>query len=323
MSHKLIIVSGPTASGKTKTSIEIAKVIKNELALDVAIVNFDSLLFYKEISIGTAKPTMMEREGIDHFMIDIESIESPMNAAQFIKKGEALIEDLFQQNKVIILVGGSAFYLRALLKGMYESPTPAPELKVRLENLYKEQGIIPFIEFLKINDPQSLENLHENDHYRLTRAVEHFEATGTKISDQKMVMDGQNPYDFSTIEKDWNVLHVYLDLPKDEHFQIITKRTDQMFKDGLMDEISQLEKMGFTLEEKPLASIGYKEAIEFKKGLFSSEAECRERISISTRQLAKSQRTFFNKITPKENYNPLQDQAKIKERVINFIKDSQ
>lgn len=321
MSNQLIVISGPTASGKTKTSIEIAKVIQNELKREAAIVNFDSLLFYKEISIGTAKPTLEEREGIEHYMIDIESIKSPMNASQFIKKGEVVIKELMAKNKIVILVGGSAFYLRALLKGMYETEKGSPETKARVDAQYKAEGIAPFIEYLKLKDPQSLINLHENDHYRLVRAVEYFEATGTKISDKKKELDQLNPYDFSNINQDWRVLHFYLDLPKDEHFQIIIKRTEQMFAQGFMDEITELEKNGFFLNEKPLASIGYKEAIDLKNGLFASQAECVERIAITTRQLAKSQRTFFNKITPKESFNPIHDQAKIKERVIAFIKD--
>ncbi|AUN99312.1 tRNA (adenosine(37)-N6)-dimethylallyltransferase MiaA [Bacteriovorax stolpii] len=318
---KLIIVSGPTASGKTKTSIAIAQKIQNDLGKKAAVVNFDSLLFYKEISIGTAKPTKEEQAGIEHHMIDIESIKSPMNAAQFIRIGEKLILNLMKEDKIIILVGGSAFYLRALLKGMYESPTPSQEIKDKLDGWYKTEGIAPFIEYLKVHDPQSLVNLHSNDHYRLMRAVEHFEATGTKISDQKKELDEQNPYDFSKIAHPWNILHIYLDLPKDEHFQVITKRTEEMFAQGLMAEIEGLVRAGFSLEEKPLASIGYKEAIELRQGLFATEKECIERISISTRQLAKSQRTFFNKITPKESFNPLHDQGKIMDRVATFIKE--
>lgn len=321
MNKKLIVISGPTASGKTKTSIEIAKLIQNELHQKAAVVNFDSLLFYKEISIGTAKPTVAEQSGIEHYMIDIESIKSPMNAAQFIKKGEAVILDLMKQDKIVILVGGSAFYLRALLKGMYESPTPSQEIKDKLDEWYKKDGITPFIEHLKIHDPQSLVNLHENDHYRLMRAVEHFESTGTKISDQKKELDEQNPYDFSSIIHPWDILHIYLDLPKDEHFSIITKRTEEMFAQGLMQEIENLASAGFSMDEKPLASIGYKEAIQFKNGLFENAQQCIERISISTRQLAKSQRTFFNKITPKESFNPIHDQVKIKERVSSFLKE--
>jgi tRNA dimethylallyltransferase len=321
MNHKLIVVSGPTASGKTKTSIEIAKHIQNTLNMKAAVVNFDSLLFYKEISIGTAKPSLVEREGIEHHMIDIESINSPMNASGFIKKGEEVIHDLFKQGKVIILVGGSAFYLRALLKGMYESPTAPKELKEGITEQYKNEGITPFIEFLKINDPQSLINLHENDHYRLMRAVEYFQLTRTKISDKKKEHDQLNPYDFSTISHPWDVLHFYMDLPKDEHFEIIKKRTQEMFDQGLMEEVKQLEETGFFMTEKPLASIGYKEALELKNGLFANIEECIERIAISTRQLAKAQRTFFNKITPKESFNPIHDQGKIKERVTSFLKE--
>ena len=322
MTNKLIVVAGPTASGKTKTSIEIAKVIQNELKLEAAIVNFDSLLFYKELSIGTAKPTMEERQGIEHHMIDIESIKTPMNASQFIKKGEEVIRELFTKNKIVILVGGSAFYLRALLKGMYDSQTTSTELKEKYRTLYKEEGIGFFLEHLKINDPQSLINYHANDHYRLTRAVEHFEATGTKISDQKKELDSLNPYDFSTIIHPWDVLTIYLDLPRDEHFNIIVKRTEEMFEAGFIEEVETLEKDGFTLGERPLVSIGYKEILEFKQGLFANQKDCIERIAISTRQLAKSQRTFFNRITPKESFNPIHDQVKIKDRVISFIKEN-
>ena len=104
MKNKLIVVSGPTASGKTKTSIEIAKHIEQNLNKSAAIVNFDSLLFYKEISIGTAKPTLLERDGIEHHMIDIESINSPMNASGFIKKGEEAIIELFKNKSSKLLL---------------------------------------------------------------------------------------------------------------------------------------------------------------------------------------------------------------------------
>ena len=153
------------------------------------------------------------------------------------------------------------------------------------------------------------------------RAVEYHQATGTKISERKKEMDEQNPYDFSEIIHPWNLLHIYLDLPKDQHFEIITARVQAMIDQGLMDEILDLEKNGFSLEEKPFQSIGYKELIEFRKGLFPNIQQCIEKIAISTRQLAKAQRTFFNKITPKESFNPITDQAKIMERVTAFMKE--
>ncbi len=316
--NKLIVLSGPTATGKTKTSIAIAAHLRNR-GYSANIVNFDSLLFYKEISIGSAKPTLEERNGIVHHMIDIESIQSPMNAAQFIERCLKIIEKLFSEKKIVILVGGSAFYLRALLKGMFDSPTISPELKNELSDLYDQSGIDPFLAYLKTNDPESLITLHENDHYRLMRAVEHHRMTGEKISIQKKSLDQQNPYDFSSITHPWDILHIYLDLPKDQHFEIIQARAKKMFADGLMEEISELEQQGHDLSLKPLQSIGYKEAIDFKKGLFISLDECIERISISTRQLAKSQRTFFNKITPKESFNPLLDVDRIIGRVSAFL----
>lgn len=314
--NKLIIISGPTASGKTKTSIDLAEKIIGQLKIPTVIVNFDSLLFYKEISIGSAKPTLAEQKNIEHFMIDIESIKSPMNVANFIDIGEQLIKKLFAQGKCVILVGGSAFYLRALLKGMYESVTPSKELKAKFEGLEVEA----IINYLQLNDPESLINLHPNDHYRLVRAALHFETTGTKISAQKKLLDKLSPYDFSEIVHPWEILHLYLDLPKDQHFEIIKNRTEKMFNDGLMDEIEGLVQLGFSLEEKGLRSVGYKEAIEWRNGLFASREECIERIAISTRQLAKSQRTFFNKITPKSNFNPLTDQEKIFTDVELFLR---
>lgn len=314
--NKLIIISGPTASGKTKTSIDLAEKIIGQLKIPTVIVNFDSLLFYKEISIGSAKPTLAEKKNIEHFMIDIESIKSPMNVANFIEIGEQLIKKLIAQGKCVILVGGSAFYLRALLKGMYESVTPSEELKAKFEGLEIEA----IINYLQINDPESLTNLHQNDHYRLVRAALHFETTGTKISAQKKLLDKLSPYDFNEIVQPWEILHLYLDLPKDQHFEIIKNRTEKMFNDGLMEEIEGLVQLGFNLEEKALRSVGYKEAIELRNGLFASREECIERIAISTRQLAKSQRTFFNKITPKSNFNPLTDQEKIFTDVELFLR---
>jgi tRNA dimethylallyltransferase len=317
--NKLIIISGPTASGKTKTSIELAKKIESSLKIKCLIINFDSLLFYKEISIGTAKPTLTERQGIEHAMIDIESIANPMNASNYIDKAQTIIQNCMLQNICPILVGGSAFYLRALLKGMYETGEASMEATSDVENLYKEQGIGPILDYLKLNDPEALNFLHINDHYRLMRAAIHHKSSNQKISDQKKISDQNNPYDFELNKHHWKILHIYLDLPKEEHYEIIKKRTQLMFEEGLLEEIEKLSSLGFQLDEKPLASIGYKEAIELRKGLFRSTEECIERISISTRQLAKSQRTFFKKITPKLLFNPHSDQDKIFSSVELFL----
>lgn len=308
---KIIIISGPTASRKTHASIELALHIKNNLKKDVAIVNFDSLLFYNEISIGSAKPTLEERKNIEHHLIDIASINSPLNAADFILLAHQKIEELFVQKKIVILVGGSGFYLRSLLKGMYEATSVDPEIIAKSEKIYQEKGIEHFINFLKINDPDSLTNLHQNDHYRLRRAVLYFETTGQKISFQKKIYDEQLPYDFTHNCHNWEILHFYLEIPKPEHLKIIEERTKIMFEGGLRTEILGLQAKGFTLQEKPLTSIGYKEMIDWMNGLYKSEEECMERVIISTRQLAKSQKTFFKKMVPKITINPLSELEKI------------
>lgn len=316
---KLIIISGPTASGKTAMSIDLARLLASK-NIESAVVNFDSLLFYKELNIGTAKPTKDELESIEHHLIDISSIASPLNASDYISQAKEKIDELHSHGKIVFLVGGSAFYLRALIKGMYESNGATEELREEITKEFKTNGIEPFIDFLKSNDPKSLEKLHPNDHYRILRAVEHFKMTGSPISSQKDKMDQKNPYDFSENDHpDWDILHLYLDLPKDEHWKIIQKRSQKMFDEGLLDEVDLLLKSNFSGEERPLQSIGYKESIDYIRGNYSTLNECIERLNISTRQLAKSQRTFFNKITPKECFHPLKERALIFERVLAYI----
>lgn len=319
MKNKLIIISGPTASGKTSTSIKLANFINQKLNKQVSIINFDSLLFYKEISIGTAKPTASEMGSITHYLVNTTSIATPINASDYIKEAESIIYQLHHQEKVVILVGGSAFYLRALLKGMYDSPKTDDNIKVEAAELLKNHGIEPIIEFLKNNDPEVLQYLHHNDHYRLVRAYEHFKSTGTKISEQKKLSDENDPYDFSKISHPWDILHFYLDLDKSTHQNLILQRTKQMFSDGLLEEVKSLLSQGFDSNLKPLQSIGYKETIDYIRGNYSTLDACIERIVVSTRQLAKSQRTFFKKIHPKLEMNPLQDQDKILEITQSFL----
>ncbi len=306
--NKVVIISGPTASGKTSASIELALHLQRKHQLDVAVVNFDSLLFYKEISIGTAKPSLSERKNIEHHLIDIASINSPLNASDFIRLAQTTISDLLNQNKLVILVGGSGFYLRSLLKGMYESPEKNNSLADEKDQTIE---ISEVIEYLKHNDPDSLNNLHINDHYRLRRAAEYFKVTGNKISIQKKLYDNLLPYDFTENILSWDIIHFYLEIPKSTHQKIIEERTRKMFENGLQNEVLFLKEQGFTLSEKPLSSIGYKEIIAFMNGEFSSIDQCIERVIISTRQLAKSQRTFFKKMTPKITINPLTEVDKI------------
>lgn len=317
----LIIISGPTASGKTSLGIELAQLVQKIFNISAQVINFDSLLFYQELNIGTAKPTELERSLVEHRLVNIQSAKDPINASTFVRMAQEEIDKGHKEGKVNFLVGGSAFYLRALIKGMYGAQTTPEEIKNNLDNLYKENGIGPIVEILKEHDPESLSALHINDHYRLIRAAEYFLTNGEKISEEKKNMDEKNPYDLSnSIRDDWDIFHIYLNPPKEEHQQIIEERTSQMIKDGLVEEVSELLKNGFTGQERPLKSIGYKEAINFIQGTLPTTESLIERIIISTRQLAKSQRTFFKKITPKNTYNPLVGNEKVIEDVMDFLK---
>lgn len=324
----LIIISGPTASGKTATSIQLATFL-NQHNIPAEVINFDSLLFYREISVGTAKPTEKEMNGVHHHLVGINSIAHDLNAANYIKKAQEIIFNLHQKKTVPILVGGSAFYLRALMKGMYQEETEdnieegSEEKKLSIKQKWKEivekDGISPVIDFLKQHDPEALTLFHVNDHYRLTRAAEHFDLTGKKISDQKKHFDTLNPYDFTENQHQYEFIHFYLDLDKTKHWEIILKRTRQMLADGLIQEIQNLIGQGYAITLKPLQSIGYKETIQYLNQEIKTEEDLIERIAISTRQLAKSQRTFFKKITPKILLNPLMDHEKIKQLALTFL----
>ena len=307
MKNKIFILSGATATGKTELSLKIADKING------VIVNFDSLLLYQELNIGTAKPSKNEQKNIPHYMIDVASIKSPMNAASYREMALPKINELLKENKPIILTGGSGFYLQALLNGMYSSPTTPDEILKKSNQLYQDQGITPFVEVLKLHDPKSLRIYHINDHYRIRRATEHWWANNTCFSEIKDQHKNQsNP---------WNTYHCNIDIPKDQHWEIILNRTQKMTKDGLIDEVLNLLKIGFRGDEKPLQSIGYKEVIEHIKGELTLE-ECVELISISTRQLAKSQRTWFKKVDA-HKYNSLLDFDQIIQEGIRFFKDQE
>ncbi len=311
MKNTVCIISGPTASGKTSTSIALAKEFGGE------IVNFDSLLFYKEITIGTAKPSTEEQDGVTHHMINNHSVKGPLNAAQYIKEALPIVEKLFSENKIVYLVGGSGFYLQALLYGMFESKTTGQDILDQSEKLYTEEGISPFIEILKENDQASFEQYHENDHYRVRRAVEHFWSTGEKLSDSRKNMEARRQQG-PMLKNKWNVFNVYLDLSKEQHWEIIQKRTNQMIEDGLVQEVAHLLKRGYSGEEKPLKSIGYKETVDFLRDNFENKEDYIDRINISTRQLAKSQRTWFKKIH-KKSYHPIDDKKQIEDDFRNFL----
>ena len=311
MKNIICIISGPTASGKTSTSISLAKHFGGE------VVNFDSLLFYKEITIGTAKPSIEEQDSVIHHMINCHNINKPINAADYLKEALPIIKNIHKDNKIVYLVGGSGFYLQALLHGMYDSVTTPVEIVDKSNELFAQKGISPFLDLLAEYDIKSRNRYHDNDHYRIRRAVEHFWTTGNKFSDSRDQMQ-EKKKNSPSIDLNWNIFHCYLDLDKEEHFKIIQKRTKTMLKNGLLNEAQSLLEQGFNGLEKPFLSIGYNEVFGYINGVYATLKEMEERINISTRQLAKSQRTWFNKVE-KQQFDPITDQELIQTEFSDFI----
>ncbi|MCB9092303.1 MAG: tRNA (adenosine(37)-N6)-dimethylallyltransferase MiaA [Halobacteriovoraceae bacterium] len=310
---RVLIISGPTATGKTHLSIETAQ------KYDAEIVNFDSLLFYNELNIGVAKPTLEELSSVPHHMVSIASIAKPYNAAMYMEQTIPLINEIHGRNRPVILVGGSGFYLQAILQGMYNSPTTPLETLEKSNQLYEDKGIEPFREILKSHDPLSFDRYHENDHYRTRRAVEHFWTTGEAFSSSREVKEVENreKAQWPSERYHWKTHHIYLNIPKDEHYSIILERTKSMIQQGLIQEVKNLLKK-YTGLEKPLQSIGYKQTIQFLRGEIATEEELVEKIFIATRRLAKSQRTWFNK-RKKNEYNPLKDKSELLNSISKFM----
>jgi tRNA dimethylallyltransferase len=312
-SFPLVVICGPTATGKTKVSIDLAK------RFSAQVVNFDSLCFYSELLIGTARPSQAEMGDIPHHLFGFQSISKPLNAKSFCDLAIPIIQEIHAQGDLPILVGGSGFYLQALLNGMYESTTSPKEIIQKSDELYHEQGIDAFVDILQKKDPESVRQLHLNDHYRIRRAVEYFWTTGEPISISREKMPRSNTLSRAS-KLNWNVRIIYLDLPKPLHWEIIRQRADAMVENGLIQEVEALLSHGFTGDEKPLRSIGYKETINYLKGGFHGIEEYKERLFINTRRLAKAQRTWFGKVD-KFSFNPLEDDLKIENNIRSFIEN--
>lgn len=320
---KAIIISGPTGTGKTKTAIELALKIKAELNQTAEIINFDSVQFYSELDIASAKPTAEELALVPHHLIGIRSINYPMNASDFVDLSKELCEKLFNHQIIPIFVGGSGFYIRAFVKGMFDSVNVSDETRKLIEEIIEYEGSTGIRKRLQEIDPESFQKLHHNDLYRNSRALEHWIETGTKFSAQTAKIE--DPYDFSKQEDpSIEFLHFCAEIPKDDHFPLLMKRAQSFFEENrLFDEVNHLLESGATGEEKGLQSIGYKETVEFIKNpdVFNNNVEALiERIFISTRQLVKSQKTFFKKVNPKIIFNPLHDLSLVSEQTAQFIK---
>lgn len=274
----VIAIGGATASGKTALAVRLAKKYDGE------IISADALLVYKGLNIGTAKPTEEEKQGVPHYMIDVAEPTSNFSVSDYERLALPVLKDILSRGKTAIICGGTGFYIKALLfKSQFGNTPQSPALREKYERIAREKGVSYLHSLLQKCDPESAQKLHENDVKRVIRALEIFELTGKKKSDQA---DEETPrFEYTAYA---------IDYPREELYDRINRRVDTMFERGLLDEVRFLLAHGVTKNSQCMQAIGYKEVCDgWEKG--RSEEEIREEIRKNTRNYAKRQITFFKK----------------------------
>ena len=279
--QKVIVIAGPTASGKTSLGVELAKKINGE------VISADSMQIYKDMTIGTAKPTPEETENIPHYLIDFVSPDERYSVADFKKDAEEKIDEILAKGKVPIIVGGTGLYIDSLVYGI-EFPDIEYDEEYRnslMKEAETEEGLNKLYEEAKKIDPDAMEKISPSDKKRISRVLEIYHATGkTKTELEIKSREKGVKYDYIVFAIDWD---------REKLYERINLRVDIMIEQGLVDEVKNVYNK---YEKFPTAmqGLGYKEVVEYLEGKISFE-EMVEKIKLETRHFAKRQLTWFRK----------------------------
>ena len=295
MKNNLIIIAGPTAVGKTAISIQLAK------HYSCPIVSADSRQFYKEMEIGTAKPSISELEAVPHYFINNKSINDVYNIGEYEKEASALIDQLFIENEVIILVGGSGLYIQALINGLDEFEEIPKNIRTNLINQYQEKGILFLQEELKLRDNKYFQEVDINNPQRMMRALEVCIYTGKPFSEYRTNIKK---------ERNFNAIPILINTSRTILYEQINRRVDEMVKSGLLEEAKVLFDQRHL---NALNTVGYKEIFLFLEDKISFP-EAIEKIKRNTRRYAKRQLTWFNHQGNFETFEPTE-----LEKIISYI----
>lgn len=303
MKPKVIVIVGPTASGKTALSIELAKKIDGE------IISCDSMQIYKDMNIGSAKPTIEEMQGIKHYMIDIAEPTERFSVAEYKKRSEEAIEEILQKGKVPIIVGGTGLYANSLIYNIeYNEIMLDEEYRKNLMKIAEtEDGLATLYEKARSIDPVAMEKISSNDKKRIIRVLEIKHSTGKNKTELELESrKNEVKYEYKVFA---------INMPREILYNRINKRVDIMIENGLIDEVENIiEKY----KEFPTAmqAIGYKEIVMYLKGELTKQ-EAIEKIKQESRRYAKRQITWFKKIEDIKWIDGLKD----KDENIKFIQD--
>lgn len=281
MKKPLIILTGPTAVGKTKLSIALAKAVNGE------IISADSMQVYKHMDIGSAKIKKEEMCGVTHHLIDVLEPDEEFHVVRFQEMAKQAMEEIYAKGKVPILAGGTGFYIQAVVKDIdFSKETEKSPIREELEKLAEEKGCEYLHEKLQQIDPKSAEKIHANNVKRVIRALEYFELTGKPISAHNEEESlKQSPY---------NVAYFVLNDIREKLYERIDARVDAMLQEGLVDEVSLLAKKGYTKDMVSMQGLGYKEILSYLDGSCTLD-EAVYILKRDTRHFAKRQLTWFKR----------------------------
>jgi tRNA dimethylallyltransferase len=280
MNTPLIVIIGPTASGKSSLALQLARDFRGE------IVNCDSVQVYKYLDIGTAKVSPAERNEIPHHFIDILEPHQLFTAGEFLNLGRKVLIQIQQRNHIPFVVGGTGLYLRALLEGLFEGPKRCSPLRERFDKLADRKGTPYLHRVLQKVDKASAERISSRDRPKIIRALEVFFLTSKPLSWHFRL--GKKPL------KGFDILKIGLNPPRQVLYKSIELRVDQMFSDGLVEEVKYILSRGFSASLRPLQSLGYSQVIRYLEGHLTY-SEAINLVKRDTRRYAKRQLTWFRK----------------------------
>ncbi len=312
MKKPLIILTGPTAVGKTKTSIALAKAIGGE------IISADSMQVYKDMDIGSAKITKEEMEGVPHYLIDVLSPDEEFHVVKFQKMAKEALTAIYEKGKIPIVAGGTGFYIQALLYDIdFTENEEDSAYRAELETIARKKGAEYLHAMLREVDPKSAVDIHANNVKRVIRALEFYKQTGTRISEHnEKERLKESPYDFC---------YFVLNDDRRNLYERIDARIDEMLGAGLIAEVAALKNRGFTKEMVSMQGLGYKEILDYLNGELSLE-EAVYILKRDTRHFAKRQITWFKRERDviwvnKNEYN--YEEARILQFLVETIKEKE
>lgn len=297
---KILIICGPTASGKSKLAVKCAKLLNSE------IISADALDVYRGLNVGTAKPTLSEKDGIKHHLLDVVPANGTFSVGDYKETARPIVDGLIKSGKIPVICGGTGFYINALIYDFsYGKSTANLVAREKYMRLAEEKGKQAVFDILQSVDPVTAEKLHPNDLKRVVRALEIYES-GTKKSD---INDETVPvYDYKAycIDYDREILYARID-----------ERVDKMIENGLVAEVEGLINSGISLENQCMQGIGYKEIYQYIKGDYTL-SEAIAAIKLNTKHYAKRQITFFKRLNGLVWLKP-DDENLLAERIIKDL----